>query len=136
MKIQNRRKFIVTTALLSTGIAASTLVQANFMKNKEKIIHYVFFWLKNPTSKEDFNKLIEGLRTLKKIETVRQTYIGMPALTEPRPVIDSSYSAAVLLFFDDLADQKTYQQHPVHQKFIKDCSQLWERILVYDTMDV
>ena len=38
--------------------------------------------------------------------------------------------------FDDLEGQKTYQDHPIHQKFIEDCSQLWERVVVYDSMDV
>lgn len=136
MKMQNRRKFIVTTALISTGLAGSALVPANYKKNKQQVIHHVFFWLKNPASKEDLNKLIDGLRTLKKIESVRQIHIGTPALTESRPVIDNSYSASVLLFFDDLAGEKTYQVHPIHQKFIENCSQLWEKVVVYDTMGV
>lgn len=135
MKRQNRRKFIVTTALLSTGLAASALIPAN-KENKQQVIHHVFFWLKNPASKEDLNKLIDGLRTTKKIESVRQIHIGTPALTESRPVIDNSYSASVLLFFDDLVGEKIYQVHPIHKKFIETCSQLWEKIVVYDSMGV
>ncbi|MDB5208934.1 MAG: Stress responsive alpha-beta barrel domain protein, partial [Flavisolibacter sp.] len=53
-----------------------------------------------------------------------------------RTVVDSSYSASELLFFDDLAGQKVYQDDPIHQKFIADCSHLWEKVIVYDAVDV
>jgi hypothetical protein len=134
MKLQNRKKFIITSSLLSLSFFASALVPKG-LKEKQ-IIHYVFFWLKNPSSKEDLNKLINGLRTLRKIETVRNIHIGIPALTELRPVVDNSYSASLLVFFDDLKGEKIYQNHEIHQKFIKECSPLWEKIIVYDTMDV
>ena len=105
-------------------------------KNKKQLAHHVFFWLKNPGSTADLNKLLAGLRTLEKIETIRLFHIGVPAATEIRPVIDASYSASELMIFDSLEDQKIYQDHPIHQKFIVDCSHLWEKVLVYDAMDV
>lgn len=139
MKPQNRRTFIAT-ALLGAGLAASALPLARktkrTMEQKTGVIHHVFFWLKNPASKEDLDKLLAGLRTLKGIETVRQIHIGVPASTEKRDVVDNSYNASELLFFDDLAGQKTYQDHPIHQKFVADCSHLWEKVIVYDAMDV
>jgi hypothetical protein len=46
---QNRRSFIVTAALVGTGLAAAALPLLN-MKDEKKIIHHVFFWLKNPSS--------------------------------------------------------------------------------------
>jgi hypothetical protein len=132
MKKHNRRKFLSITALLGTGLAASAMPS---LKEKQ-LVHHVFFWLKNPKSKEDLNKLIEGLRTLEKIETVRKIHIGIPASTELRPVVDASFSASELLVFDDLKGQKTYQDHPIHLKFIENCSHLWEKVIVYDSMDV
>ncbi len=105
-------------------------------KPTKQLAHHVFFWLKNPDSKEDLNKLLEGLKTLEKIETVRGLHIGVPAETEKRPVIDDSYSASELIFFDDLAGQDAYQIHPIHKKFIENCSPLWEKVLVYDSMDI
>lgn len=134
MKKQNRRKFITTAIIMSAGLtAAAENLQGE--ENKTQVIHHVFFWLKNPSSKEDLNKLLEGLKTLKNIETVRKMHIGVPASTEHRDVVDSSFSASELLFFDDLAGQKTYQDHPVHLKFVKDCSHLWQKVIVYDTID-
>jgi hypothetical protein len=105
-------------------------------KDKKQLVHHVFFWLKNPDSKEDLAKLLAGLQTLRKIETIRKINIGVPASTEKRDVVDTSYHASELMFFDDLAGQKTYQDHPIHQKFISDCSHLWEKVIVYDSIDV
>ncbi|QHW00123.1 Dabb family protein [Spirosoma endbachense] len=133
MKNQTRRKFLSSTALMATSLPTATLAGTPPTK---PLIHHVFFWLKNPSSKDDLAKLIAGLQTLKKIETIRAIHIGIPAKTEPRPVVDSSYSVSEVLFLDDLAGQKTYQDHPIHKKFVADCSPLWEKILVYDSVDV
>ena len=100
------------------------------------LTHHVFFWLKNPSSTADRDKLIEGLKTLKKIESIRQIHIGVPADTEKRDVVDNSYSVSELMFFDDAAGQKVYQDHPIHKKFVEDCSMLWEKVIVYDTLNV
>jgi hypothetical protein len=135
MKKHNRRNFIATTAMATTGLITPAFA-AGAQKEKKQLLHHVFFWLKNPNSKEDRDKLIAGLQTLKKIETVRKIHIGVPASTEQRDVVDSSYSVSELLFFDDLAGQKTYQDHPIHQQFIKDCSHLWQKVVVYDSLDV
>ena len=132
---QNRRKFISTGLAVGAGMAAAALPLPE-QKQKKVLIHHVFFWLKNPSSKEDLNKLIAGLKTLSKIETVRQIHIGVPASTEKRDVVDNSYSASEILYFDDLAGQKIYQDHPIHKKFVEDCSGLWEKVIVYDAVDV
>ena len=85
-------------------------------------------------SKEDLARLLEGLRTLAKIETVRGAHFGVPASTEKRDVVDNSFSASEILFFDDTAGQKIYQDHPIHKQFVADCSHLWERVVVYDAI--
>ena len=99
-----------------------------------KLVHHVFFWLKKPESREDLAKLLAGLRTLANIETVRAAHFGVPASTEKRDVVDNSYSASEILFFDDLAGQKGYQDHPIHRQFVADFSHLWQRVVVYDAI--
>ena len=133
MKKQSRRSFIGTAALLGTGMAAAALPLPS-MESKKWVTHHVFFWLKNPNSKEDRDQLLKGLQTLKEIKTVRELYIGLPAATEQRSVVDSSYSVSELLFFEDLSGQKAYQDDPIHQKFVADCSHLWEKVVVYDSV--
>lgn len=104
--------------------------------SSKEVIHQVFFWLKNPSSKEDLAQLLSGLETLQQIETVKRMHIGVPATTEERPVVDSSYSASELMFFDSVEDEQLYQDHPIHKKFVETCSHLWEKVVVYDSKEV
>jgi hypothetical protein len=135
MEKQNRRTFVATATALGVSAAASAMPTMT-QNNKKQLAHHVFFWLKNPDSKEDLNKLLEGLRTLEKIESVRKINIGVPASTEKRPVVDNSYHASELIFFDDVAGQDIYQVHPIHKKFVEQYSHLWEKVIVYDSIDV
>jgi hypothetical protein len=133
MSKQNRRDFIAKATIFGTGLIVAP---SDITKKKKMLLHHVFFWLKNPTSKTDRDQLISGLQTLKKIKTVRKIHIGVPAATEDRAVVVSSYSVSELLFFDGVEEQKDYQDDPIHQQFIKDCGHLWEKVVVYDSIDV
>ncbi|HTD98328.1 MAG TPA: Dabb family protein [Mucilaginibacter sp.] len=135
MNTSNRRKFITTTAALAAGTIAASAMPLSNMDNKWPVVHHVFFWLKNPASKEDRDKLVAGVRTLSKIETVRELRVGVVASTEKRDVVDNSWAVSELMFFSDLAGQATYQSHPIHLEFIKNCSHLWEKVIVYDAVD-
>lgn len=97
-------------------------------------IHHVYFWLKNPHSKEDREKLVTGLETLTTIDTIDMFHIGVPASTN-RDVIDRSYAISWMLVFDNIDDEEAYQHHPVHKKFVEDCSHLWSKVIVYDSIN-
>jgi hypothetical protein len=103
---------------------------------KKQVVHHVFFWLKDPNSAADRDKLVEGVKTLSHIEVVREIHVGILAQTEKRDVVDQSWQVSELIFFDDLAGQSTYQSHPIHQGFIKDYGHLWQKVVVYDAMEV
>jgi Stress responsive A/B Barrel Domain len=114
-------------------------MHGNTQKIYRKHSNYGFgsnFTLKNPSSKEDLAKLIEGISSLKKIETLRMIKIGVPAATTKRDVIDDSYSVSLLTVFDDIAGQDVYQVHPTHTKFVETYSPLWNKVVVYDSMDI
>ncbi|MBC7903172.1 MAG: Dabb family protein [Gemmatimonadaceae bacterium] len=97
-------------------------------------IHHVYFWLKNPGNDADLQALKKGLESLTRIETIGMYQIGTPASTN-RDVIDRSYSVSWMLVFDNLEDEEIYQEHPDHKKFVADCSHLWEKVVVYDSID-
>lgn len=131
---KSRRAFVAATAVSGIVIAASA--EAIMEKSdKKQLIHHVFFWLKRRGSQEDLAMLLEGLQTLRNIETVRKLHIGVPADTEKRAVVDASYSVSELMFFDDTAGQEIYQDHPLHKKFIATYGHLWEKVVVYDSVD-
>ena len=129
-----RRKFIGTAALLSAAAAVSASPLMN-METKYPVVHHVFFWLKNPGSVKDRDQLIAGVKTLSKIETVHELRVGVVASTEKREVVDNSWAVSELIFFKDLEGQATYQNHPIHLEFIKNCSHLWEKVIVYDAVE-
>jgi hypothetical protein len=134
LKTTNRRKFIAVTGTLATGSVVSAMTPGT-IANKYPVVHHVFFWLKNTGSVEDRDKLVEGGRTLSKIETVRELRVGVVASTEKRDVVDNSWAVSELMFFSDLAGQATYQGHPIHLEFIKNYSHLWSKVIVYDAVD-
>lgn len=135
MKPIMRRKFLATAATLTAGTAAASALPVQ-TGDKKQLVHHVFFWLKNPDSIEDRDKLVEGVKTLAKIETIRKLHVGILASTEKRDVVDTSWQVSELMFFDDTAGQKVYQDHPIHQAFIKNYGHLWAKVLVYDAAEV
>ena len=98
-------------------------------------IHHVYFWLKNAGNAADREALIAGLRKLSKVRTIREFHIGAPAGTS-RDVIDTSYSVSWMLMFDTPEDQDSYQTDPIHLRFVEECSSLWSKVVVYDSIDV
>lgn len=101
-----------------------------------RVSHTVFFWLKNPGSREDRDALIAGLETLAEIDTVKAMRIGMPAATEKRDVVDDGFDVSELLFFDDVAGQNAYQVDPIHKQFVQRCEHLWRKVVVFDSAAV
>jgi len=139
MTTHSRREVITAAAALAgaglaaqAGAAPSSGAGAAGKAALPPVVHHVFFWLKNPQSKEDLARLLAGLKTLGGIESVKAIHIGVPAETEQRGVVDASYSASEILCFDDVAGQNAYQVHPIHKKFVADCEHLWQRVVVYD----
>lgn len=133
--VVNRRRWMGLLAVLGIS-AASARAAAARRGGRKQVVHHVFFWLKQPAWQADVDKLIAGLRTLRTIPGIRELRIGIPAATEARSVVDGSYSVSELMVFDSVEDQKRYQDHPVHQQFVATCEDLWERVVVYDSIDV
>jgi hypothetical protein len=132
MKDSNRRKFIKNAGLAALATAAPMVSEA--AKTKEVFVHHVYFYLKNPKNPADTAKLIEGLKALSKISEIQFVHIGTPASTN-RSVIEKGYDVSWLLFFKNLMEEEIYQTHPVHLKFIEDYSHLWEKVIVYDSVN-
>jgi hypothetical protein len=102
---------------------------------KNVFVHHVFFWLTHPDNSKDLDLLVAGLKKLSAVKTIRQFHIGRPADTN-REVIERSYSVSWLVLFDNASDQESYQTDPIHLKFVEECSGLWGKVLVHDSVDV
>jgi hypothetical protein len=104
------------------------------MSTKTGFIHMVYFWLSEGAEAGDAGRLAEGCRThLANIPGVLRLEVGFPAGT-PREVVDNSYGVALLVEFADSEGHDVYQDHPDHHRFILECSSLWSRVQVYDSL--
>lgn len=93
--------------------------------------HSVYFWLRPDLNEDEIRQFRDGVTALKTIESVRFAFTGTPAPTD-RPIIDRSYSCALIVVFDDMAGHNFYQDHPIHDKFRIECASLWTKVLIYD----
>ncbi len=139
MKRSNRRTFFGKTAaaagaVLTANAAFGAVPAAD--ATRPPVVHHVFFWLKNPSSTEDRDQLVAGLKTLAGIPLIKELYVGTLASTEKRDVVDASWQVSELMFFTDLQSQAAYQQHSIHLDFVKNYSHLWEKVVVYDAINV
>lgn len=128
-----RRQFIAASG---AACLVASAIGEEVMSTKTQLIHTAYFWLKNPDSVADREQLIAGLQTLRQVPTVKALHIGLPASTESRDVVDNSFHVSELMFFDDLAGQSEYQDHPIHQAFVKNCAHLWAKVAVKDSITV
>jgi hypothetical protein len=101
----------------------------------QNFTHHVFFWLKKPVTGAVNTKFENALKELVTVETIVEFHLGIPAKTN-REVIDSSYDYSLLVTFKNKKGHDIYQTHPTHLKFIDDYGDLWERVLVYDSVSL
>lgn len=132
----NRRNF-----LSKFSLAFFSITGFSSFKNKQTepplkniFIHHVYFWLRNPNSAVDADKLAEGLLKLSAVKTIQRFHIGKPAETN-RDVIERGYALSWFVEFKNATDQASYQTDPIHLKFIEDYSNLWGKVIVYDSVD-
>jgi hypothetical protein len=99
-----------------------------------KFVHTVYFWLKKDLSQADRDIFKKALLVIEKIPTVVYFNVGTPAQTD-RPVIDRSYDFALLTVFKDNAGHDAYQTDPIHLAFLDTCRHMWEKVLIYDSVN-
>ncbi len=132
-----RRDIMVAGAIGSVALCAGAgTLSAAPAPQAGRIVHHVFFWLADPGSQADRDSLIAGLRTLRDIPVIRDFKIGLAAPTEQRDVVDASFNVSELMEFDSVADQKLYQDHPIHLEFVDKCQHLWSKVIVYDMVTI
>ena len=123
--------------LLLLIISSLTTIQAQNEKAKEPMVHTVLFWLKNPESKSDrfaFEAAIQKLiaNNPQKISG----YLGKPANTEARGVVDSSFTYFYQMTFADATAEAAYQIDLTHLAFVAEAEHLWKKVIVYDAAPI
>ena len=96
------------------------------------LVHTVYFWLKpdlTPAQRADFRRGVESLGGIRAVEKI---YVGTPAKTVKRPIIDDSYSVALTVVCRDVAAHDAYQIDPIHLAFVEQFKTCWTRVQIYD----
>jgi hypothetical protein len=136
--MKNRRSFLkklAAGAAIAGLLPLSKRASAGEIQLKGALVHHVFFWLREPQNEAHKKQLVKALNDLLKVETIKLSHIGFPAGTESRDVVDHSYSVSYMVMFADQAGQDAYQVHPLHVKFVDENSHLWDKVVVYDSVD-
>jgi Stress responsive A/B Barrel Domain len=96
-------------------------------------VHAVYFWFMGDLTAEHTATVVQGIHSLTTITTVHRGFAGVPASTD-RPVIDRSYSYALIVIFKDQQAHDLYQTDPIHDRFRELCSAFWEKVVIYDSV--
>lgn len=73
-----------------------------------------------------------GLESLTRIESAEAAYVGSPAATAERPVIDTSYDFCLTVVLKDIAAHDAYQVDQRHLDFLATFKESWKKVKVYD----
>ena len=113
--------------------ALQSCKKENELPELSGIVHYVLFWLREDLTEEEKDKFVDFFEELKRIPGIKSLSYGKPAATNPRPVVDNSFSYNLIVIFDSLKDVGVYENHPIHLEAIKNFSHLWTNVVVHDT---
>ena len=129
-----RRNFVGAMALSGGGLAAlQACKKENELPELSGIVHYVLFWLRDDLTEEEEERFPDFFEELKRIPGIKSLSYGRPAATNPRPVVDNSFSYNLIVTFDSLKDVGVYENHPIHLEAIKNFSHLWTKVVVHDS---
>lgn len=98
-------------------------------------LHTVHFWLKDGLSDEQKHDVLQGIRSLAESPNVSRMSVRVPAGT-PREVVDNSYDFQLVAEFDSAELHDAYQSpdDEVHQNFVKNYKDKWQRVQIYDSV--
>jgi Stress responsive A/B Barrel Domain len=97
------------------------------------LVHAVYFWLRPDLSDADRATFVAWQPRLCALPSVTSGHWGVPAATD-RPVIERSYSYALVLLFPDEAAEAAYQVDPEHEAFRAACGAFWTRVQIFDSI--
>jgi len=109
-----RTSLLTKAVLLTTLLTGCSLAFSDDDSDKDaQVTHTVMFWLKEDTSKETVDAMIEAVEEFEELPMVDQVFVGRPMASE-REVVDSSFGIGFTLVFPDEEALKQYETDPGH----------------------
>jgi hypothetical protein len=96
------------------------------------IVHTVFFWIRKDAPASARKQLIDDCPKYLKSPTVNHLWVGTPADTPERDVVNATFDVGLTVIFDDVAAHNAYQVHPQHNIFIERNKSNFLRIEVFN----
>ena len=126
--------FIGCSSRTRTIRSETTIVREVDRMGDPGLIHSVYFYLNEGITDSQVDDFMEELNRLGDIPSVKRLFIGPPAATEERGVVDNSFGIALIIWFDDLEGHDAYQVHPIHKEFVETSKDMWREVKVYDNV--
>ena len=96
------------------------------------LVHSVFFWLREDLSDAERAAFRKGVDTLTTIGSAEAVYVGTPAATAARPVVDTTYDIGLTVVAKDVPAHDVYQEDPIHLAFVNEFKGYWTKVTIYD----
>lgn len=131
------RFFTITILFLTFAITTAYGQTKTEMKQFDaNFAHTVFFWLKNPDNQEDRTAFETSLKKFLDNSAYAKTrFIGKPPKAS-RDVVDGSFTYSLIVTFESAEAQQNYQEETPHNVFIEESSDLWKKVIVYDSKGI
>lgn len=130
------KKYLYILTLTAISITAYGQEEKTMRNFDPTFVHTVFFWLNNPDNESDRTKFETSLKKFLDSSLYAHTkFIGKPPAAT-RDVVDGSFTYSLVLSFESAEAQKKYQEEKAHLLFIKESADLWNKVIVYDSMGI
>lgn len=108
----------------------------NLTNKTGNFVHAVRFWLKEPNNEKIRATFEASLSHFINNSTfIKTKHLGTPSSTD-RPIIDTSYTYALVVTFENKKMHDAYQMEENHLKFIEECKDFWEKVLIFDSESI
>lgn len=130
------KKLCYPLLFLTLAVSSYGQTKMNMKEFDPHFAHTVYFWLKNPDSPDDRKAFETSLQKfLDNSAYAKTNFIGTPPQAS-RDVVDGSFTYSLIVTFESAEAQQNYQDEAPHKLFIEESSNLWEKVIVYDSKGI
>lgn len=127
---------ICTLLFLTFAVVGYGQTEENMKEFDPNFAHTVYFWFKNPDSADDKKTFETSLQKfLDNSAYAKTSFIGKPPRAS-RDVVDGSFTYSLIVTFASAEAQQAYQDEAPHKVFIEESSDLWSKVIVYDSKGI
>lgn len=120
---------------LTVGNLSAIAATPGFDASQKAITQTVIIWLKPGTSDQVQRGIIDfHLNQITDIDGINSVHIGRPVGKSEHPLVDSTYSLAVNIKFNDLTAFRHWAPHPLHKAYLARYGKYIQIVKIYEAM--